>query len=671
MIKKIFLSLILIVSGANYVYADAKRVDETEKQLNKELASTHSQKDSIRILYNLFDLVPRKEKVKYSTQLYNLATRMGRTDIQLDLLRQLSQLAPSLGRTDSVFMYLNEEVAKIPRSQEQEETALFIRMRNVSGDARQADAKKIEGRIAELIAQESKAKDLAINLRVLRLFTIVEYLTNSGIEGPLLGEYVGMLKERMGQANFKLYALNNILLTESANIYTTIGDPKEAVEADKNMLKIIDELEKKYHSEGRIYRNYTPNKYIIYRRMLSNYKALTPEEIEEYYGKIKEYIAEDEDVQSAENNTHLAELVYSMATGDYVTALPIIRKTLETEQQPAKRRRLVRWMQIAAEGLGDKDTEIEALKLYNAMLVERDTSSSSDRSKELDIRTRVNELKADKTYLQMEKEKEEKLSYQRMMSFVMGGWIIFALLLAVLLFVWGKYRTATVRVRQFVNNLDEECNYLKEQHYHDYVSAGHKETRVNLDHRKEVMRRKRSNSIMAMFNYILNDILYIASIGKIGRGKFVRPVSVKQIIEDEFKLAKSNQTSNALLEVIYPEKDIEIRSDKECLEYVLRHIFYAANRITDSGTIRLEVRENNDDHHVEFVFSNSNVYVPDGNEDVMFDNFINVESLLDRDDAGLFIARLSALLIDSNLYLEKEYREGSRYVFSVSKVMGR
>ena len=188
MIKKIFLSLILIVSGANYVYADAKRVDETEKQLNKELASTHSQKDSIRILYNLFDLVPRKEKVKYSTQLYNLATRMGRTEIQLDLLRQLSQLAPSLGRTDSVFMYLNEEVAKIPRSQEQEETALFIRMRNVSGDARQADAKKIEGRIAELIAQESKAKDLAINLRVLRLFTIVEYLTNSGIEGPLLGE---------------------------------------------------------------------------------------------------------------------------------------------------------------------------------------------------------------------------------------------------------------------------------------------------------------------------------------------------------------------------------------------------------------------------------------------------------------------------------------------------
>ena len=151
-------------------------------------------------------------------------------------------------------------------------------------------------------------------------------------------------------------------------------------------------------------------------------------------------------------------MAYCMAKGDYVTALPLIRKSLETEKQPAKRRRLVRWLQTAAEGIGDKDTQIEALKLYNAMLIERDTSSSSDRSKELDIRTRVNELKADKTFLQMEKEKEEKQSYQRMMSFVMVGWLIFALLLIVVLFFWGRYRTASVRIKQFVENLDAECS---------------------------------------------------------------------------------------------------------------------------------------------------------------------------------------------------------------------
>ena len=242
MIKKILLPLFLFVLGTSNVYADAKRVDEIERQLNQELTAAATQKDSVRILYNLFDLVPRKEKLPYSDKLYALAERTGRTDVQLDLLRQLSQLANYFDNPDSVFRALNEEVARLPQSQEQEETALFIRMRKVAGEARHADTKKIEDRIVELISQEPDAKNLALNLRVQRLFTIVEYLTNSGVQGPLLGEYVGMLKERMNQANFQLYALNNILLTESANIYTTIGNQKEAVEADRQLLKVIDGL---------------------------------------------------------------------------------------------------------------------------------------------------------------------------------------------------------------------------------------------------------------------------------------------------------------------------------------------------------------------------------------------------------------------------------------------
>ncbi|MDE5869163.1 MAG: hypothetical protein K2H18_02930, partial [Muribaculaceae bacterium] len=493
-------------------------------------------------------------------------------------------------------------------------------LRQVAGEARTADQKKVEGRIASLIAEENKAKDLPLNLRVLRLFTIVEYLTNSGVEGNLLGEYVGMLKERMNQADFELYALNNVLLTESANIYTTIGNQKEAVEADRQLLKVIEELENKYHKEGRKYRNYAPNKYIIYRRMLGNYQALTPAEIEEYYAKIQQYVQDDEDVASTESKTHLAELAYSMATGKYATAIPLIKKALETEQQPARRRRYLRWLQTAAEGIGDKDTQIEALKLYNAMLVERDTSSSSDRARELDIRTRVSELKADNTYLQMEKEKEEKESVKQMMSFVMIGWLIFAVILLVLLVVWSKYRLATVRVKQFVENLDGECEYLKDQHYHDYMPALSQEKRVNLENKKEVQRRKRSRNIIDMLSYIINDILYISSIGKVGRGKFVRPVSVSEIIDNESAIARANKATGVELEIIYPEHDIEIRTDKECLEYTLHHIFHAANRVAEGGVIRLEVRDNNVDNRVDFIFSNSSVYVPEGNEDVMFDN---------------------------------------------------
>ena len=661
----------MLLLGVNFVFAN--EVDEIEKQLNKQLAVSTTAKDSIRILYDLFDLVPRKEKIPYGKTLYSVATRAGEDNVRLDILRQLSQLTGSMIESDSVYKYLGEEVARIPRSQEQEETALFIRMRQLAGEARSADAKHIESNIAVLISEESKAKNFPINLRVMRLFAIVEFLTNSGVEGNLLGEYVDMLKERMGQANFKLYALNNILLTESANIYTTIGNQHEAVKADKELLVVIDKLEKKYHADGRKYRNYAPNKYIVYRRMLGNYAALTPQEIEQYYKEIQKLMKEDEDVARTEGRTQLAELCYSMATKRYATAIPIIRKTLETEKRPAKRRRLVQWLQTAASGINDKDSEIEALKLYNAMLVERDTSSTSDRARELDIRTRVNELKADKAYLQIEKDKEEKESVERLMTFVIVSWIILAIILFIMLILWTKYRSASVRIGQFVENLDNECVYLKDQHYRDYMASPHKdEKRVELNQHKVVIgRRKRSRKIIDMLNYILNDILYISSIGKIGRGKFTRHVSVMEVLEDESAKAMAEKKVGYDLKIIMPEKDIELRTDKECLEYVLRHIFYAANRVAEGGEVRLEIKENEKTGRVDFIFTNTSVVVPEGNEDVMFDNFIDVSKMADRDDAGLFVARMSGFLIDSNLYLDREYKDGSRYILSVSKVMGR
>ncbi|MDE6718016.1 MAG: hypothetical protein K2J70_07480 [Muribaculaceae bacterium] len=671
MIRKILLSVLLLISGVSFLHAN--KVDDIEAKLNRELASTKSPEDSIRILFDLFDLVPRKEKIKYSAMLYDVAGRQKRTDVQLDLLRQLSQLTSSVENRDSAFRRLNDEVAKLPRSREQEETALFIRMRQVSGEAREASSERCEVKIAQLIAEESKAPGMPMNFRVLRLFTIVEYLTNSGVEGNLLGEYVGMLRERMKNADFKLYALNNALLTESANIYTTIGDPEQAVKSDKELLKVVEQLEKKYHEDGRKYRNYIPNKYIIYRRMLGNFPALTPEEVEDYYRKIKQYASEDEDVANAEAKSTLTELYYAMATKNYIRALPIIRERLKTEQQPAKRRRLVRWLQTAAEGVGDKDGQIEALKLYNEMLIERDTSSSSDRAKELGIRTRVNELKADKAQLQIEKEKEEKDNYRRMMSLVMAGFLLIGILLIVLLFYWGRYRSASYRISEFVGNLSDEVNYLKRQYYDDYSDrTGRRDNSVdNTKAHKMVRRRKRENSIMAKINYILNDLLYISSIGKIGRGKFIRPVSVMEVLEDETARARSLQTSGSSLEVILPKEDIEIRTDKECLEYVVRHLFFAANRVADGGEIILELRESGEGHRVDFLFTNTSVCVPAGNEDVMFDNFIDVDKMVDRDDSGLFIARLNAFLIDSNLYLDSEFKDGSRYVFSVSRYMGR
>ena len=153
MIKKILLSFVMLLTGVNYVFANAKSVDEHEKGVLGKLAKAKNSKDSIKYLYDLYDLVPRKEKIKYARTLYEVAERSGRDEVRLDLLRHLSQLSSAVSNPDSLFTSLGEEAARIPRSQDQEETALFIRMRQVAHESRAADSKQVEAKIASLIAE--------------------------------------------------------------------------------------------------------------------------------------------------------------------------------------------------------------------------------------------------------------------------------------------------------------------------------------------------------------------------------------------------------------------------------------------------------------------------------------------------------------------------------------
>jgi len=593
-------------------------------------------------------------------------------EIRLDALRQISQIIDSSWEHgQEAYVKLNEEVARIPESDQQKETALLLRIRQLSYEARNSSKKDLEAKITQLISQEKHAGDMPMNYRVLRLFTIVEYLMHSGVQGDLLNEYAGMLTERMRQADFKLYAINNMLLNETAEISMAGGNVKAAVEADKELVDVIKALEERYHKNGRIYRNYNTKLYTTYRRLLCNFAALTPEEIEKYHAKMQHVISIDPDARKMEEESHLGEMYYAMATKNYAKALPLIKQKLNSRELSGRRYRLIQWMGEAAEKVGDKETQIEALRLYNQMLVHRDSTAISNRLAELEIRTKVNELTADKELLKSEKDREELESYRRLMSFVIVSWLLFAILLVILLLIWGKYRMTYVHVRSFVDNLIVEGEYLKRSLYHDYHAKGLEKFDSKESRWKIVGKRVRGKSIIHMFEYILNDIFYIASIGKSTRNKFIRPINVADVVNEEAKRASESYVNTTSYDIKLPAEELEIRTDKECLEYVLRHIFFAADRVNDGGTIRLEVKDDKENSRVQFVFYNRSVVVPDGNEEEMFDNFIDLQKLRKRDDCGLFLARMCGFLIDSSIRIDKECREGSSYIFSVSKVLGR
>lgn len=666
MFKKYLLIIALLLGASLQVLA--LDMESEKAKLEKQLSAATTAKDSTKLLYDLFDLVPRRDKIPYAHQLYDLATRNNDMEVRLDVLRQLSQLSSVFKNQDSVFVSLNKEIAKLPDSEETRETKLFIGMRQVATKARHATEQECQNKIAELIAQEPNAPKMLEPQRILRLFTIVEYLSN-GVQGDMLNEYLGILKERMDQANFNLYALNNIFLTESANIATYSDNIQDAVEADRKLLKVIDGLEKKYRDKGRIYRNYAPNRYITYRRMLSNYEALTPAEIEEYYGAIQKLIAKDPDVRQSEQNTQLAKLYYAMAKKDYATAVPLIQKTLETEKSLIRRRRLLGWLTTASEAIGNKDLQIYALKEFNKTLIERGKVKAAERYRELAIRTKVGELQADKEYLKYKNKQEELRNVKRMMSFVTGGWLLFGLLLIGLIVMWARTRATRSRINRFVNQLAGERDYLKDNLYKDYSKEAGESAEARQPNLKVVQRRERKKDVISMLEYIINDMLYISSIGKWTRKKYIQEVDALTIVEDTVAEVRAFSHSGMQMRIIKPDHKMELRVDKECLQYILRHIIHAADRVADKGFLTIELESIQDDKYVEFRLTNSSVVVPEGLEEIMFDDFIDYNVLIGRKDAGLFISRLNAMLLHSSIRLDRECNEGSRYILSVNTHM--
>lgn len=656
--------LILAVLFFSIIPCTARDIKGIEQKLRAELSKSDNAQDSIRVLYDLFDVSPRAEKIDYARRIYNIAERHNLDNVRLDILRQVVQLTGVINNRDSAFKALNAEVERIPQSREQEETALFIQMRQVAHEARTLPQKEVQEKVVELISEESKAKSMSINQRVLRLFTIVEYLSNN-VQGDLLNEYVGMLHERLQQADFQIYALENIMYTEAANIYTAVDNQEAAVASDKKLLKVIDALKKKYHNMGREYRDYIPNYHIIYRRLLSNYEALTPQEIEEYYSKIQEMMS-DPDVRSTVEQRPLSKMFYAMSHKDYETAIPIILKELEGEKGLTRRRRLVTWLQEAAVGTGNKELEMQALRDMNQILLEREEYNTMANFRDLAIRTKVNELQAEKERMKYEQQELKESDNKRLMTFVIFSWVLFALMLVLFLFYWGRFRTANIRIGNFVNKLDEEREYLKRTIYKG--DGGEKDpVKDSRQDVKEVPVRRRDNRITSRFEYILNDLLYLSSVGRSTRDKYQCPVNIRQLAGDEVTRAKATMPGNVKMAYKEPATDLTVVTDKECLEYVLRHIFHAAQRTSRGGTISLEVREDPATNQVHFIFVNSSVTVPEGHEEMMFDEFISFEPLYRRADAGLFLVRLSSFLLDSSIRLDKNFTEGSSYIFSIKK----
>lgn len=386
----IFLLVLLIPALA---IGQTNAPDSTISQLKDRLAATTNPDDSIMILYNLYDISDRKNIGEYASQIYKTAGRLRDREVQLDVLRNVATVYLN---NDSIINLCLAETMDMPESYDRKETELYLKVLLTACEVRNASQEAMNDSLISIIERFHDEPELDLYERTYKLYRLALYLGNS--------QFGDMYQERMAQLytlisnlpQIEKSALSSLYYTQAAHIFTAKEEHEMAVAADKQLLDIMDTLYVRYNAEGRPHRNYDRNRYVSYRRLLGNYPALTPEEVEKYYAEICSIAQRNSAVRKDLETNQRARIFYLMATRRFAEAMPLIRKHLSEKQNDRYRRQFLRFLKTCARATGDNATLLWATTEYNNILEDYYRIQTNEKYHEIDMLRDMRESQAER-----------------------------------------------------------------------------------------------------------------------------------------------------------------------------------------------------------------------------------------------------------------------------------
>lgn len=360
---EIIIILLTLLTGFYSAKADVKPGRQSLiDQYSKQLINTTSARDSVRILYYIFDLSDRKGQNKYAWDIYYTAGRAENVNAQLDMLRNLANLNSS---NDSVIERLLTLTDEISNEESRAATRTYIVNQHINRKSRQPGDTDLQKMLLDSITKSHNLEGKDIYDKLSLLYQIIQYL-GVDADGVLFKECLDAYGKLIEDLPASDYPLKNQFYTTAAIIHSRMnGNPAKAIEYDKKLLEIIDQLQQMYIKKNRKFRNYDTNKFISYRRMMGNYKALSIEEIQSLHDSILTLYSRNPDVRKTMDNEGQAFAFYYMATKDYDRAIPAMIGLLKNPDMSTYQKQKYNSMLIeAAKAVKDQKTYVEAMENY-------------------------------------------------------------------------------------------------------------------------------------------------------------------------------------------------------------------------------------------------------------------------------------------------------------------
>ena len=164
--------------------------------------------------------------------------------------------------------------------------------------------------------------------------------------------------------------------------------------------------------------------------------------------------------------------------------------------------------------------------------------------------------------------------------------------------------------------------------------------------------------------HLINDILDISRMES-GKIKFVwEECDVVELCQTALSTAEYGRKTSALFLFETPVASLVIKTDAQRLKQVLINLLSNAAKFTLSGSIKLAIAIDKQHQQLELSVSDTGCGIPSDKSDRVFERFEKLNEYSQGTGLGLAISRLIIENLGGKIWVDKDYTEGARFVFT-------